>query len=54
MTQRRADFSLVDRVDEFAAKANEGELADEESEVYEAHIEANNLKAIHQAEARFP
>ena len=54
MAQRQADPPRVDRVDELAAKANEGELTDEESEVYEADIEANNPMAIHQAEARFP
>ena len=40
-------------MDQLAAKANEGELTDEEREVYEAYIEANNLMAILQAEARF-
>ncbi len=51
--QLQADSSLTDRVDELASKANEGELTDEEREVYEAYIEANNLMAILQAEARF-
>ena len=54
VAQRQADPSLVDRVDELVAKANEGERTDEEREVYKADIEANNPMAIHQAEARFP
>jgi hypothetical protein len=53
LAQLQADSSLADQVDELAAKANEGELTDEERDVYEAYIEANNLMAILQAEARF-
>ena len=49
----QADPSLVDRVDELASKANEGELSLEESAEYEAYIDANNLLAVLQAEARF-
>ena len=53
LAQLQADPSLADRVDELAAKANEGELTSEERDEYEAYIEANNLMAILQAEARF-
>ena len=53
LAQLQADPSLSDRVDELAAKANEGELTGEERDEYEAYIEANNLMAILQAEARF-
>jgi hypothetical protein len=34
-------------------KANEGELSEAERAEYEAYIEANNLLAVLQAEARF-
>lgn len=53
LAQLQADSSLVDRVDELAGKANEGELSAEERAEYEAYIEANNLMAVLQAEARF-
>ncbi len=53
LAQLQADPLLSDRVDELAAKANEGELTGEERDEYEAYIEANNLMAILQAEARF-
>ena len=49
----QADPSLADRVDELASKANEGELSFEERAEYEAYIDANNLLAVLQAEARF-
>lgn len=49
----QADPSMSDRVDQLAAKANEGELSAEEQAEYEAYIEANNLLAVLQAEARF-
>lgn len=49
----QADTSLADLVDELAGKANEGELTVEERAEYEAYIEANNLIAVLQAEARF-
>ena len=53
LAQLQVDPSLADRVDELAAKSNEGELTGEERDEYEAYIEANNLMAILQAEARF-
>jgi len=48
-----ADASLADRLTELASKANEGELSAAERAEYEAYIEANNLLAVLQAEARF-
>jgi hypothetical protein len=53
LAQLPADASLAERVDELAGKANEGELTAEERGEYEAYIEANNLLAVLQAEARF-
>jgi hypothetical protein len=38
---------------ELAAKANEGELSPSDREECEAYIEANNLLAVLQTEARF-
>jgi hypothetical protein len=56
-TQRLADLeadpALAERVAELAAKANEGELSAGDREEYEAYIDANNLLAILQAEARY-
>jgi hypothetical protein len=48
-----ADAALAERVAELAVKANEGELSAGDREEYEAYIEANNLLAILQAEARY-
>jgi hypothetical protein len=56
-TRRLADLqgdpSLMDRLEELAVKANEGELSPGDREEYEAYIEANNVLAVFQAEARF-
>jgi hypothetical protein len=56
-TQRLADLeadpALAERVAELAAMANEGELSAGDREEYEAYIDANNLLAILQAEARY-
>jgi len=49
----RGDAATANRLSELAAKANEGELSDAERAEYEAYIEANNLLAVLQAEARF-
>jgi len=40
-------------LEELAEKANEGELSAAERAEYEAYIEANNLLAVLQAEARY-
>jgi hypothetical protein len=47
------DPSIAERLAELAQKANEGELSAVEQAEYEAYIEANNLLAVLQAEARF-
>ncbi len=41
-----------ERLEELAAKANDGELNAIEQAEYEAYIETNNLLAVLQAEAR--
>jgi len=49
----QVDAALDDRLSELAAKANDGSPTDFERAEYEAYIEANNLLAVLQAEARF-
>lgn len=49
----RGDPTTAQRLSELAMRANEGELSEAERAEYEAYIEANNLLAILQAEARF-
>lgn len=53
LTQLQADPALADRLEELAEKANEGDLTPAETAEYEAYIEANNLLAVLQAEARY-
>jgi hypothetical protein len=53
LAELRADPTLADRLSELAGKANEGNLSPGERAEYEAYIEANNLLATLQAEARF-
>lgn len=53
LSELQGEPSLAERVQELAEKANEGELSDSEAAEYEAYIEANDLLAILQAEARF-
>jgi len=53
LAQVRGDPGLTDRLTELAEKANEGELTAVEQAEYEGYLEANNLLAILQAEARF-
>ena len=48
----RAAPTLQARLDEFASKANEGELSEEERDQYEAYVEAIDLVSILQAKAR--
>lgn len=48
----QADPKLQLRLDELAAKANEGELTDQEREQYDAYVEAIDLISILQAKAR--
>ena len=47
------DAGLISRLTELAEKSNEGDLTAGERSEYEGYIEANNLMAILQAEARF-
>ncbi len=49
----QCDETLADRLTELATKANEGLLTASEAAEYDAYIEANNLLAMLQAEARF-
>lgn len=53
LAELRSDESLADRMNDLAEKAGEGELTAEERAEYEAYIEANNLLAVLQAEARY-
>ncbi|HEV8000261.1 MAG TPA: hypothetical protein VGP63_10300 [Planctomycetaceae bacterium] len=53
LAELEGDPVLADRVTELASKANEGELSAADREEYEAYIEANNLLAVLQAEARY-
>ncbi len=53
LAELQGDSAIAARVTELAEKANEGELSATEQAEYEAYIEANNLLAILQAEARF-
>jgi len=53
MAHLPVESSLADRVEELAGKSNEGRLTPDERAEYEAYIEANNLMAILQAEAKF-
>lgn len=53
ITQLQADTELANRLATLAEKANEGELSAAEQAEYEGYIEANNLLAVLQAEARF-
>lgn len=51
--EMRGDAAIAERMTVLGEKANEGELSEDERAEYEAYIEANNLLAILQAEARF-
>lgn len=53
LAELEADPDLAERVTELAERANEGELSALERDEYEAYIEANNLLAVLQAEARY-
>jgi hypothetical protein len=53
LAKLQGDPAIAELLTEFATKANEGELTEAERAEYEAYIEANNLLAILQAEARF-
>jgi hypothetical protein len=53
LSQLQADPAIASKVEQLAEKANEGTLTPAERAEYEAYIEANNLLAVLQAEARF-
>jgi len=53
LAELRAEPALVERLHDLAEKANDGDLTEQERAEYEGYIEANNLLAILQAEARF-
>ena len=48
----RADDSVSRRIEELAAKANEGELSESERRDYETYVHVGNVIAILQAKAR--
>ena len=52
LSNLQVDSALDERLAELARKANEGGLAPAERAEYEGYIEANNLLAVLQAEAR--
>jgi hypothetical protein len=52
IVQYRGDAALQTRIEELAAKANEGELTPEEQAEYEGYVRANKFMAILQAKAR--
>jgi hypothetical protein len=47
-----ADQALQERVAQLAAKANEGELSDDERAEYEGYVHANRFVAVLLAQAR--
>jgi hypothetical protein len=53
LARLQGDPVIAERLMDLARKANEGELSESERAEYEAYIEANNLLAVLQAEARF-
>jgi hypothetical protein len=53
LAQLQGDPALAESLAKLAEKANEGELTPVEQAEYEGYIEANNLLAVLQAEARF-
>ncbi len=53
LAKLQGDPVIAERLTDLAGKANEGELSESERAEYEAYIEANNLLAVLQAEARF-
>jgi hypothetical protein len=52
LAQYRGDESLQHRIEELAAKCNEGKLSPAEQAEYEAYVRANKFVAIVQAKAR--
>ena len=52
IAELRADLATQARIDELAAKCNEGELTEAEKREYGAYVEAIDLIGILQAKAR--
>jgi hypothetical protein len=52
IAELRADSSMQARIDELAAKCNEGELSEAEQREYGAYVEAIDLIGLLQAKAR--
>jgi hypothetical protein len=52
IVELRADPTTQARIDELAAKSNEGELTETEQQEYAAYVEAIDLVGILQAKAR--
>jgi hypothetical protein len=52
LAELQADPLLANRIEYLAGRANEGVLTDDERDEYEAYIDANNLLAMIQSEAR--
>lgn len=52
LVQYRGDAEMHNRIEELAAKANEGELTAEERAEYEGYVRANKFMAVLQAKAR--
>jgi hypothetical protein len=53
LSELEGDSDFVKRAAELAEKANDGELSPAEREEYEAYLDANDLPAVLQAEARY-
>lgn len=52
LVELRPDPGTQSRIDELAAKANEGLLSDDEASEYEGYVEAIDVVSILQAKAR--
>lgn len=53
LAELQGDPGLADRLVELADRANEGELNRSERDEYEGYIQANDVLAVLQSEARF-
>ena len=52
IVQYRGDSEMQQRIEELAAKANEGELTPQDRAEYEGYVRANKFMAILQTKAR--
>lgn len=53
LAELQGDPAISERLETLAERATEGDLSAADQAKYEAYIEANNLLAVLQAEARF-